>query len=54
MKNIFLTFVTMLCGFAGCTAQTEKFTSVDVAEFEKVASDTNHILLDVRTADEYG
>ena len=54
MKNIFLTFVTMLCGFAGCTAQTEKFTSVDVAEFEKAVSDTNHILLDVRTADEYG
>ena len=53
MKNIFLTLTTMFCFLAGCTAQSDKFTSLDVAEFEKVVADDRIVLLDVRTADEY-
>ena len=53
MKNIFLTFATMFCCLAGCTAQSDKYTSLDVAEFEKVAANDNIVLLDVRTAMEY-
>lgn len=53
MKNIFLTFATMILGLAGCTAQSDKFTSINVTEFEKVTTDANVILLDVRTALEY-
>ena len=53
MKNIFLTLASMFCCLAGCTAQSDKYTSLDVAEFEKVAANDNIVLLDVRTAMEY-
>ena len=43
----------MFCCLAGCTAKSDKFTSLDVAEFEKVVADDRIVLLDVRTADEY-
>ena len=53
MKNIFFTLATMFCGLAGCTAQSDKFTSLDVADFEKMVADADVVLLDVRTATEY-
>ena len=53
MRNIFLVLSSMFCCLAGCTAQSDKYTSLDVAEFEKVAANDNIVLLDVRTAMEY-
>ena len=46
MKNIFFTLATMFCGLAGCTAQSDKFTSLDVADFEKMVADADVVLLD--------
>ena len=43
----------VLCNLLGCTAQQEKFESLDVDAFEKVISDTTVVRLDVRSIDEY-
>ena len=43
----------VLCNLLGCTAQQEKFESLNVEAFEKVISDTSVVRLDVRSIDEY-
>ena len=43
----------VLCNLLGCTAQHEKFESLNVDAFEKVISDTSVVRLDVRSIDEY-
>lgn len=53
MRNIFFILFTLLCGLSACTAQPSKYQSLDVEGFKKAISDTNTILLDVRTASEY-
>ena len=52
MKQILLTLI-MGFSFFGLFAQTNKFKSVDVNEFEKFISDTAVVLLDVRTPTEH-
>lgn len=37
----------------GCSAQNQKFTSVQVDEFEKTIAQANVVLVDVRTPEEY-
>lgn len=39
--------------FFGLFAQTEKFRTVDVNEFEKALADTSFVVLDVRTSAEH-
>ena len=39
--------------FFGLFGQTNKFKTVDVAEFAKVVSDTSYVVLDVRTPAEH-
>ena len=39
--------------FFGLLGQTNKFKTVDVAEFAKVVSDTSYVVLDVRTPAEH-
>ena len=53
MKNVFMLIAAMLCNLVGCTAQNQKYESLDVEAFEKAISDTSVIRLDVRTAEEY-
>ena len=45
---------TMLSRFFGHNAQNSNFNSVEVDEFEKVIASSATLLLDVRTAEEYG
>ena len=40
MRKIFMIISAVLCNLLGCTAQQEKFESLDVDAFEKVISDT--------------
>lgn len=39
--------------FFGLFGQTDKFKTVDVAEFAKAVADTSYVVLDVRTPAEY-
>ena len=43
----------MSFSFFGLFAQTNKFRTVDVAEFSKAISDTSYVVLDVRTPAEH-
>lgn len=52
MKRLLLTIV-MGFSFFGFLGQTNKFTTVDVNEFEKFIADSTVVLLDVRTAAEH-
>ena len=45
MRNIFLVLASMFCCLAGCTAQSDKYTSLDVAEFEKVVASSGNVKL---------
>ena len=42
-----------MCNLLGCTAQQQKFESLDAEAFEQVISDTSVVRLDVRSIDEY-
>ena len=53
MRKIFMIISAVLCNLLGCTAQQEKFESLNVDAFEKVISDTSVVRLDVRSIDEY-
>lgn len=50
IRNIFYLTLIIVSVISGCNAQSEQ---VDVATFENELSLNNHILLDVRTAEEY-
>ena len=43
----------MSFSFFGLLGQTDKFKTVDVAEFVKAVADTSYIVLDVRTSEEH-
>ena len=43
----------MSFSFFGLLGQTDKFKTVDVAEFAKAVADTSYIVLDVRTSEEH-
>ena len=43
----------ILCSLLGCTAQQQKFESLDTEAFEQAISDTSVVRLDVRSIDEY-
>ena len=43
----------MSLSFFGLFGQTNKFKTVDVAEFAKAVTDTSYVVLDVRTPAEY-
>ena len=53
MRKIFMIISAVLCNLLGCTAQQEKFESLDAEAFEKAISDTSVVRLDVRSIDEY-
>jgi len=53
MRLIFMSLLAMICGLFSCTAQTDKYKSVEVEEFEKTITDTSVVRLDVRTPEEY-
>ena len=53
MKKIFMIISAVLCNLLGCTAQQQKFESLDAEAFEQVISDTSVVRLDVRSIDEY-
>ena len=53
MKKLFIFISAILCNLLGCTAQQQKFESLDAAAFEQVISDTSVVRLDVRSIDEY-
>ena len=53
MRKIFMIISAILCNLLGCTAQQQKFESLDAEAFEKVISDTSVVRLDVRSIDEY-
>ena len=50
-----ITLLTIIMSFSvfGLFGQTNKFKTVDVAEFAKAVADTSYIVLDVRTPAEY-
>ena len=52
MKRLLFTLI-MGFSFFGLFGQTNKFKTVDVAEFAKAVADTSYVVLDVRTAAEY-
>ena len=52
IKRILITIV-MSFSFFGLFGQTNKFKTVDVAEFAKAVADTLYVVLDVRTAAEH-
>ena len=52
IKKILITIV-MSFSFFGLLGQTNKFKTVDVAEFAKAVADTSYVVLDVRTPAEY-
>ena len=53
MKKLFIFISAILCNLLGCTAQQQKFESLNVEAFEKAISDTSVVRLDVRSIDEY-
>ena len=53
MRKIFMIISAVLCNLLGCTAQQQKFESLDAEDFEQVISDTSVVRLDVRSIDEY-
>ena len=53
MKKLFIFISAILCNLLGCTAQQQKFESLDAEAFEKAISDTSVVRLDVRSIDEY-
>ena len=53
MKKSIMFFSALLCNLLGCTAQQQKFESLDTEAFEQVIADTSVVRLDVRTLDEY-
>ena len=53
MKKLFIVISAILCNLLGCTAQQQKFESLDAEAFEQVISDTSVVRLDVRSIDEY-
>ena len=53
MRKIFMIISAVLCNLLGCTAQQQKFESLDAEAFEQVISDTSVVRLDVRSVDEY-
>ena len=53
MRKIFMIISAILCNLLGCTAQQQKFESLDAEAFEKAISDTSVVRLDVRSIDEY-
>ena len=53
MKKLFIFISAILCNLLGCTAQQQKFESLDADAFEQVISDTSVVRLDVRSIDEY-
>jgi len=58
MKHIKKSFfimgiITLLGGILGCKAQSAKFQSMTVNDFEKCIADTSVVRLDVRTVEEY-
>lgn len=53
MKKLFIFISAILCNLLGCTAQHQKFESLDAEAFEQVISDTSVVRLDVRSIDEY-
>ena len=52
IKRILITII-MSISFFGLFGQTNKFKTVDVAEFAKAVSDTSYVVLDVRTQAEH-
>ena len=52
IKRILITII-MSFSFFGLFVQTNKFKTVDVAEFAKAVSDTSYVVLDVRTQAEH-
>ena len=50
---LFIFISAILCNLLGCTAQQQKFESLDAEAFEHVISDTSVVRLDVRSIDEY-
>jgi rhodanese-related sulfurtransferase len=52
IKRILITII-MSFSFFGLFGQTNKFKTVDVAEFAKAVADTSYVVLDVRTEAEY-
>lgn len=52
-KNIIMSLTSCLLGFIACNAQSDKFQTVDAAGFARAIADTNVVVLDVRTAEEY-
>ena len=53
MKKLFIFISAILCNLLGCTAQQQKFESLDAEAFEQVISDTSVVRLDVRSIVEY-
>jgi len=53
MRLTFMSLLAMICSLFSCSAQTDKYKSVEVEEFEKTIADTSVVRLDVRTAEEY-
>lgn len=53
MKKLFIFISAILCNLLGCTAQQQRFESLDAEAFEQVISDTSVVRLDVRSIDEY-
>lgn len=53
MKKLFIFISAILCNLLGCTAQQQKFESLNAEAFEQVISDTSVVRLDVRSIDEY-
>ena len=53
MKKLFMIISAILCSLLGCTAQQQKFESLDTEAFEQAISDTSVVRLDVRSIDEY-
>ena len=43
----------VLCSLTGCTAQQQKYESLDTEAFEQAISDTSVVRLDVRSVGEY-
>ena len=52
IRRILMTMVMSL-SFFGLSGQTDKFRTVDVAEFAEAVSDTSYVVLDVRTPAEH-
>jgi len=52
IKKVLIT-IFMSFTFFGLFGQTNKFKTVDVAEFAKAVSDTSYVVLDVRTPAEH-